>query len=74
VANVRVRTAEVGPDSGAAELRRLAVALVDLRERYDVAAAEPWPDALPAEEVLDAERGGHEALAAALTGHGARTR
>ncbi|HEY0360048.1 MAG TPA: FUSC family protein [Mycobacteriales bacterium] len=74
VANVRVRTAEVGPDSGAAELRRLAVALVDLRERYDVAAAEPWPDALPAEEVLDAERGGHEALAAALTGHGTRTR
>jgi hypothetical protein len=86
VADVRARTAEVGAGSavdtgrgagtgsGADPLRGLAVALVDLRERYDVAAAEPWPDALPAEEVLDAERAGHETLATALTGHGSRTR
>jgi uncharacterized membrane protein YccC len=73
VAHCRALTVEVGPGGDAAALRRLAVALVDLRERYDIAAAEPWPDALPAEDMLDAERAGHEALAAALTGHGSRT-
>jgi uncharacterized membrane protein YccC len=73
VADVRTLTDRIGPGGDADGLRRLAVALVDLRERYDVAAAEPWPDALPAEEVLDAERAGHEALATALTGHGTRS-
>jgi uncharacterized membrane protein YccC len=70
VANCRTLTAEAGSGGDTDAPRRLAVALVDLRERYDVAAAEPWPDALPAEEVLAAERAGHEALAAALAGRG----
>jgi uncharacterized membrane protein YccC len=67
-ATCRRRTAEVV--AGGTGVRELAVALVELREVYDVAAAEPWPDELPVEEVLDAERAGHQALAGALAGSG----
>jgi uncharacterized membrane protein YccC len=67
-ATCRRRTAEVV--AGGTGVRELAVALVELREVYDVAAAEPWPDELPVEEVLDAERAGHRALAGALAGSG----
>ncbi|GGT03447.1 hypothetical protein GCM10010271_01490 [Streptomyces kurssanovii] len=56
-----------GPASAAAldaDGRRLAAALVDLRDARDAAAGEWWQRTLPEEEVLEAERAGHRTLAA----------
>ncbi|MFH8926160.1 FUSC family protein [Streptomyces pristinaespiralis] len=57
-----------GPDPATAALdadsRRLAAALVDLRDAQDAAAGEWWQRTLPEEEVLEAERAGHRTLAA----------
>ncbi|MET9420282.1 FUSC family protein, partial [Streptomyces sp. NPDC006540] len=47
-----------------ADSRRLAAALVDLRDAQDTAAGEWWQRTLPEEEVLEAERAGHRTLAA----------
>ncbi|QIP83765.1 FUSC family protein [Streptomyces sp. Tu 2975] len=47
-----------------ADARRLAAALVDLRDAQDAAAGEWWQRTLPEEEVLEAERAGHRTLAA----------
>ncbi|MGW7288692.1 FUSC family protein, partial [Streptomyces sp. NPDC054847] len=44
--------------------RRLAAALVDLRDAQDAAAGEWWQRPLPEEEVIEAERAGHRTLAA----------
>ncbi|MFK4693402.1 FUSC family protein [Streptomyces pristinaespiralis] len=57
-----------GPDPATAALdadsRRLAAALVNLRDAQDAAAGEWWQRTLPEEEVLEAERAGHRTLAA----------
>ncbi|WP_404815379.1 FUSC family protein [Streptomyces thermolineatus] len=53
-----------GDDETAWARDRLAVALIELREAYDVASGEWWQRALPAERVALAERSGHQVLAA----------
>nr|WP_231134838.1 FUSC family protein [Motilibacter deserti] len=52
------------PEPEQADVEQLAQRLLELRTAYDVAAGEPVADELPAEEVLDLERSGHELLAA----------
>ncbi|MFJ7998246.1 FUSC family protein [Streptomyces sp. NPDC096310] len=58
-----------GPDAGDADREtgwardRLALALVELREAFEVASGEWWQRALPAERIAAAEREGHRTLA-----------
>nr|WP_231126306.1 FUSC family protein [Motilibacter aurantiacus] len=56
------------PEPAHADVERLAQRLLELRTAYDRAAGEPVGDDLPAEQVLDLERRGHELLAAYASG------
>lgn len=60
------------PDAAALETgrRRLAAALVDLREATDTAAGEWWQRALPQQRVVAAEQAGHRTLAATVRRQG----
>ncbi|MFD8594307.1 FUSC family protein [Kitasatospora sp. NPDC059646] len=68
------RSAVAHAPTAAAARRRLAHALVELREAADVASGEWWQRALPQARIARAEREGHGQLAAMLDGRGGHGR
>lgn len=57
------RALDEEPDGTDTARARLASALTELREAFEVASGEWWQRALPTERVTEAERSGHHALA-----------
>ena len=61
------RTRAIPDDAPAAErtdaARQTVGRIYALRESYDAAIGEPWPEDLPAEEIVRLEREGHAELA-----------
>ncbi|MFJ2954900.1 FUSC family protein [Streptomyces sp. NPDC087270] len=68
----QARSALAAPARGTLEAdgRRLAFALIELRQARDIAAGEWWQSPLPEQEVLDVERDGHRTLAETVRAQG----